>query len=255
MLSPKVQRMQRSIRINEGQLLGLAEKARYDSRLAGILHKRCADSNKWLLRWFRLYQVNSFSLISVLKKNLTYFGQNVICLFGSFSWLLSGCSWVRARRARELSWQFNFEKGKQKRRKSLQLFTKSRASFVGSYNLWFTFFQNLLFYYDSEQSLKPIGVIFLEGCFCERVMNPGTAAEKSVQNKLNSEKMVRKSHFWHDQKLLKFFLLKRKKNKENVKPFILHFSTASQLCIDVKTNGNMNWGLTLPQNVRLGLMA
>ena len=70
MLSPKVQRMQRSIRINEGQLLGLAEKARYDSRLAGVLHKRCADSNKWLLRWFRLYQVNSFSLISVLKKNL-----------------------------------------------------------------------------------------------------------------------------------------------------------------------------------------
>ena len=68
MLSPKVQRMQRSIRINEGQLLGLAEKARYDSRLAGVLHKRCADSNKWLLRWFRLYQVNSFNLISVLKK-------------------------------------------------------------------------------------------------------------------------------------------------------------------------------------------
>lgn len=59
MLSPKVQRMQRTIRINEGQLLGLAEKARYDSRLAGVLHKRCADSNKWLLRWFRLYQVSS----------------------------------------------------------------------------------------------------------------------------------------------------------------------------------------------------
>lgn len=29
MISPKVQRMQRSIRINEGQLLGLAEKARW----------------------------------------------------------------------------------------------------------------------------------------------------------------------------------------------------------------------------------
>ena len=57
MLSPKVQRMQRSIRINDGQLLGLAEKARYDSRLAGFLYKRCADNNKWLLRWFRLYQV------------------------------------------------------------------------------------------------------------------------------------------------------------------------------------------------------
>ena len=58
MLSPKVQRIQRSIRINDGQLLGLAEKARYDSRLAGFLYKRCADNNKWLLRWFRLYQVN-----------------------------------------------------------------------------------------------------------------------------------------------------------------------------------------------------
>ena len=58
MLSPKVQRMQRSIRINDGQLLGLAEKARYDSRLAGFLYKRCADNNKWLLRWFRLYQVS-----------------------------------------------------------------------------------------------------------------------------------------------------------------------------------------------------
>ena len=64
MLSPKVQRMQRSIRINEGQLLGLAEKARYDSRLAGFLHKRCSDSNKWLLRWFRLYQVNTICKLS-----------------------------------------------------------------------------------------------------------------------------------------------------------------------------------------------
>ena len=59
MLSPKMQhRIQRSVRINDGQLLGLAEKARYDSRLSGFLHKRCSDSNKWLLRWFRLYQVS-----------------------------------------------------------------------------------------------------------------------------------------------------------------------------------------------------
>ena len=63
MLSPKVQRMQqlalpsRTVRINEGQLLGLAEKARYDSRRAGYLYKRCSDSSKWLQRWFRLYQV------------------------------------------------------------------------------------------------------------------------------------------------------------------------------------------------------
>ena len=67
MLSPKVQRMQRVIRINEGQLLGLAEKARYDSRLAGFLHKRCSDSNKWLLRWFRLYQVSERGFLTFGK--------------------------------------------------------------------------------------------------------------------------------------------------------------------------------------------
>ena len=66
MLSPKVQRMQHqlalhrgTVRINDGQLLGLAEKARYDSRRAGYLYKRCSDSSKWLQRWFRLYQVAS----------------------------------------------------------------------------------------------------------------------------------------------------------------------------------------------------
>ena len=74
--SPKMQRIQRSVRINEGQLLGLAEKARwvrfdqidwnkikiciirYDCVVAGHLYKRCSDSNKWLIRWFRLYQVH-----------------------------------------------------------------------------------------------------------------------------------------------------------------------------------------------------
>ena len=34
MLSPKMQRMQRSIRINDGQLLGLAEKARFQQKLS-----------------------------------------------------------------------------------------------------------------------------------------------------------------------------------------------------------------------------
>ena len=69
MLSPKVQRIQRSIRINEGQLLGLAEKARYDSRLAGFLYKRCADNNKWLLRWFRLYQVSTILVLPSKNPN------------------------------------------------------------------------------------------------------------------------------------------------------------------------------------------
>lgn len=31
--------------------------------------------------------------------------------------------------------------------------------------------QNILFYYDSEQSSKPSGVLFLEGCYCERLVS------------------------------------------------------------------------------------
>ena len=37
-------------------------KSRYDCVLAGHLYKRCSDSNKWLLRWFRLYQVPYLTL-------------------------------------------------------------------------------------------------------------------------------------------------------------------------------------------------
>ncbi|XP_076046453.1 ras-specific guanine nucleotide-releasing factor 1-like isoform X2 [Oratosquilla oratoria] len=53
MLSPK---MQRTIRINENQVLMLAEKARHDHNFSGYLYKRSSDSNKWQLRWFTLYQ-------------------------------------------------------------------------------------------------------------------------------------------------------------------------------------------------------
>ena len=62
-------------------------------------------------------------------------------------------------------------------------------------------FQNLLFYYDGEHSAKPTGVIFLEGCFCERVLNPstgstsGTAGVGSSNNVGSSEKMVVKKAF------------------------------------------------------------
>ena len=48
------------------------------------------------------------------------------------------------------------------------------------------FEQNLLFYYEMEHSARPIGVIFLEGCYCERLLNPPGAkddlAEKIVSN-------------------------------------------------------------------------
>ncbi|KAF2363510.1 Dbl (DH) domain [Trinorchestia longiramus] len=87
MLSPK---MQRSIRINENQVIMLWEKARNDHTYnnSGYLHKRSSDSNRWQQRWFLLYQ-------------------------------------------------------------------------------------NLLFYAENEKSVKPSGVILLEGCYCERLITSG----------------------------------------------------------------------------------
>ena len=43
---------------------------RYDCVLAGHLYKRCSDSNKWLLRWFRLYQVRLRFRTDFVKKKL-----------------------------------------------------------------------------------------------------------------------------------------------------------------------------------------
>lgn len=65
MLSPK---MQRTIRVNENQLLNLSERAHYDHSLAGYLHKRTADSTKWQSRWFVLYQVSTSSASLVGQK-------------------------------------------------------------------------------------------------------------------------------------------------------------------------------------------
>lgn len=54
MLSPK---MQRTVRVNEAQMIMLSERAHFDHSLSGHLHKRTADSTKWQLRYFVLYQV------------------------------------------------------------------------------------------------------------------------------------------------------------------------------------------------------
>ncbi|CAL1689074.1 unnamed protein product [Lasius platythorax] len=82
MLSPK---MQKTVRVNDAQLVMLSEKAHYDHLLSGYLHKRTADSTKWQQRWFVLYQ-------------------------------------------------------------------------------------NLLFYYESENCSRPSGVVLLEGCYCDRLI-------------------------------------------------------------------------------------
>lgn len=47
--------------------------------------------------------------------------------------------------------------------------------FINLKSLFFIFyffnFQNLLFYYDNEASTRPSGLIFLEGCYCERLIS------------------------------------------------------------------------------------
>ncbi|KAK3920514.1 Ras-specific guanine nucleotide-releasing factor 1 [Frankliniella fusca] len=57
MLSPK---MQRSVRVNDAQLVMLSDRAQVDNSLSGYLHKRAGDSGKWQQRWFILYQEKSF---------------------------------------------------------------------------------------------------------------------------------------------------------------------------------------------------
>nr|XP_012233028.1 PREDICTED: ras-specific guanine nucleotide-releasing factor 2-like isoform X2 [Linepithema humile] len=76
MLSPK---MQRTVRVNDAQLVMLSEKAHYDHSLSGYLHKRTADSTKWQQRWFVLYQ------------NLLFYYENETCSRPSGVVLLEGC--------------------------------------------------------------------------------------------------------------------------------------------------------------------
>ncbi|CAG7729514.1 unnamed protein product, partial [Allacma fusca] len=48
--------MQRSIRVNESQILMLAEKARFDHVMAGYLFKKSNGASKWTRRYFILFQ-------------------------------------------------------------------------------------------------------------------------------------------------------------------------------------------------------
>ncbi|XP_025891806.1 ras-specific guanine nucleotide-releasing factor 2 [Nothoprocta perdicaria] len=47
---------------------------------------------------------------------------------------------------------------------------------------WFALYQNVLFYFESEQSARPAGMYMLEGCSCERVPAPKGAAAGSAKD-------------------------------------------------------------------------
>lgn len=59
--------------------------------------------------------------------------------------------------------------------------------------------QNLLFYYETETSSRPSGIIFLEGCYCERLVSapaciaPGSPLQTNNNanaNKANKEEKL-----------------------------------------------------------------
>lgn len=64
---------------------------------------------------------------------------------------------------------------------------------------FFVLLQNLLFYYENEESARPSGLIFLEGCYCERLVSGplclGPLSNTAAQNaaKLNKEEKLQVS--------------------------------------------------------------
>lgn len=51
---------------------------------------------------------------------------------------------------------------------------------------WFTLYQNLLFFYENDSTLKPLGVILLEGCYSERQAPPKLKEDKQVSKRQKS---------------------------------------------------------------------
>ena len=52
---------------------------------------------------------------------------------------------------------------------SAYLWKKSRESLRWQQK-YFVLYQNFLFYYENESSVKPMGCFLLEGCYCEHVI-------------------------------------------------------------------------------------
>lgn len=60
-----------AVRVNDAQLVMLSERAHYDHSLTGYLHKRAAESTKWQLRWFVLYQVSElFVMLPTIERTV-----------------------------------------------------------------------------------------------------------------------------------------------------------------------------------------
>ena len=71
--------MQKGMRVNDIQLSHLAQKAKKENSLCGYLYKKSADTGKWQVRWFALYQ------------NLLFYYENESASRASAVCLLEGC--------------------------------------------------------------------------------------------------------------------------------------------------------------------
>src|SRR6218665_3595849 len=49
---------------------------------------------------------------------------------------------------------------------------------------YFVLFQNMFFYFENENSTKPSGLIFLEGSYCDKLVQPGTGKHCNTSNNL-----------------------------------------------------------------------
>ncbi|XP_034297097.1 ras-specific guanine nucleotide-releasing factor 2 isoform X2 [Pantherophis guttatus] len=60
--------------------------------------------------------------------------------------------------------------------------SKKTAETSRWHDKWFALYQNMLFYFESEQSARPAGVYMLEGCSCERALAPKGASAASAKD-------------------------------------------------------------------------
>lgn len=121
MLSPK---MQRAVRVNDAQLILLAERAACDNGSIRVHTHTHRMTNESLDSVYNIYSSTNTQQRGYLQKRST------------------DCN----------RWQMRF----------------------------FQLYQNLLFYYDQESSTRPTGVIFLEGCYVDRIIAASTTASSVV---------------------------------------------------------------------------
>jgi len=73
--------------------------------------------------------------------------------------------------------------GKARRENTNAGFLYKKSSDTGKWQQrYFVLYQNMLFYFENENASRPLGVVLLEGSYCERVITPlkGKESEKQV---------------------------------------------------------------------------